>query len=250
MKLCVDGVAFAYNSHPVLADVSFSLGEGEILGILGINGAGKSTLLQCLNRLLLPRHGRVLVDGQDLAELSRRAVARRMGYVPQRHPQSNLTVFEVVLLGRRPHLGWRSKAGDYDRVEALLTRLGLTHLAMRPVRHLSGGELQKVVIARALAQSPAVLLMDEPTSNLDLKNQLEVMELVAEVVSAQKLAAVVAIHDLNLALRFAHHLLFLKAGRVHAVTNRVELSTETIEAVYGVPVTLTQVGGHTVVVPH
>jgi iron complex transport system ATP-binding protein len=121
---------------------------------------------------------------------------------------------------------------------------------MRPVRHLSGGELQKVVIARALAQSPAVLLMDEPTSNLDLKNQLGVMDLVAEVVRTQKLAAVVAIHDLNLALRFAHHLLFLKAGRVHAVTNRAELSTKTIEAVYGVPVTLTQVGGHAVVVPH
>ncbi|MEJ2642678.1 MAG: ABC transporter ATP-binding protein [Desulfosarcinaceae bacterium] len=249
MKLCVDGIAFSYNSHPVLAEVSFTLRQGEILGVLGINGAGKSTLLQCLNRLLAPRRGRVLVDEEDLATLSRRAVARRMGYVPQRHPQSNLTVFEAVLLGRRPHLQWRMGTGDYDQVEALLTRLGLAPLAMRPVRQLSGGELQKVVIARALAQEPAVLLMDEPTSNLDLKNQLEVMALVAEVAAERGLAVVVAIHDLNLALRFAHHLLFLKEGRVHALNGSGDLSAATIETVYGVPVSLSRVGGHTVVVP-
>jgi iron complex transport system ATP-binding protein len=250
MKLCVDGIAFSYNSHPVLQDLSFTLGRGEILGILGINGAGKSTLLQCLNRLLTPRRGRVLVDGRDLGALSRRAVARRMGYVPQRHPRSNLTVFEVVLLGRRPHMHWRTGDDDYELVETIIARLGLSDLAMRPVRHLSGGELQKVVIARALAQSPAVLLMDEPTSNLDLKNQLEVMALVDEVVRVEGLAAVVAIHDLNLALRFAHHLLFLKEGRVHALMARAELSADIIEAIYGVPATLARVGGHTVVVPN
>ena len=250
MKLSVDGIAFSYNSHPVLDDVSFSLGRGEILGILGVNGAGKSTLLQCLNRLLTPSCGCVRVDGTDLGTLSRRAVARRLGYVPQRHPQSNLTVFETVLLGRRPHLGWRSERGDYERVEGLLETLGLAELAMRPVRHLSGGELQKVVIARALAQSPAVLLMDEPTSNLDLKNQLDVMGLVARVVAEQDLAAVVVIHDLNLALRFAHHLLFLKGGRVRALTPTSKVSAAIVEEIYGVPVTLARVGAHTVVVPN
>jgi iron complex transport system ATP-binding protein len=249
MKLCVDGITFSYNSHPVLMEVSFTLKQGQILGVLGINGAGKSTLLQCLNRLLVPRHGRVLVDDEDLAALSRRAVARRLGYVPQRHAQSNLTVFEAVLLGRRPHLQWRTGDDDYHQVEALLTKLGLASLAMRPVRQLSGGELQKVVIARALAQEPAVLLMDEPTSNLDLKNQLEVMTLVAAVAKERGLAVVVAIHDLNLALRFTHHLLFLKAGRVHALTSGRDLSAATIETIYGVPVHLSQVGGHTVVVP-
>ena len=249
MKLCVDDIHFSYNSHPVLAEVSFDLQPGEILAVLGVNGAGKSTLLQCLNRLLRPGRGSVLVDGEALEEMPRKAVARRMGYVPQRHPQTDLTVFESVLLGRKPHLQWRMGDEDYRQVELLLEKMGLTPLAMRPVRHLSGGELQKVVIARALAQSPAVLLMDEPTSNLDLKNQLEVMALVGREVEARGLAAVVAIHDLNLAVRFAHHLLFLKGGRVHALSSSAALSAETITEIYGVPVTVERVAGHTVVVP-
>lgn len=249
MKLCVDDICFSYNSHPVLADVSFALGAGEILAVLGVNGAGKSTLLQCLNRLLRPGRGRVLVDGEALEGLPLKAVARRMGYVPQRHPQTDLTVFESVLLGRKPHLQWRMGDEDYRQVEMLLEKLDLAPLAMRPVRHLSGGELQKVVIARALAQSPAVLLMDEPTSNLDLKNQLEVMALVGREVASQGLAAVVAIHDLNLAVRFADHLLFLKGGRVHALSSSAALSADTIEEIYGVPVTVERVAGHTIVVP-
>jgi iron complex transport system ATP-binding protein len=250
VKLSVDDISFSYNSHPVLTQVSFALGQGEILAVLGVNGAGKSTLLQCLNRLLRPRRGRVRVDGEALEGLAPKAVARLMGYVPQRHPQTNLTVFEAVLLGRKPHLQWRAGDADYERVEMLLKELDLAPLAMRPVRHLSGGELQKVVIARALAQSPSVLLMDEPTSNLDLKNQLEVMALVGRVVKDQGLAAVVAIHDLNLAVRFAQHLLFLKAGRVHALTRSTGLSAETIEEIYGVAVTVDIVAGHTVVVPN
>ena len=250
MKLCVDDIHFSYNSHPVLAEVSFALERGEILAVLGVNGAGKSTLLQCLNRLLRPSRGNVLVDGEALAGLPRKAVARRMGYVPQRHPQSNLSVFETVLLGRKPHLQWRTGDADYRQVERLLEKLGLASLAMRPLRHLSGGQLQKVVIARALAQSPAVLLMDEPTSNLDLKNQLEVMALVGREVRSQGLTAVVAIHDLNLAVRFAHHLLFLKGGRVHALSSRTALSARTIEEIYGVAVTVERVAGHTIVVPH
>jgi len=249
MILEVDGIGFSYNSHPILTDIRFPLRSGEILGILGVNGAGKSTLLKCLNRVLHPKKGRVLLEDKDLLRMDRRKVARRMGYVPQRHPDTQLNVYESVLLGRRPHMGWTLSDTDHSMVEDILHRMGLDGLALRPVADLSGGEVQKVVIARALAQSPSVLLLDEPTSNLDLKNQLEVMGLVREIVTDQRLTAIVAIHDLNLALRFADRFLFLKDHRVHALLFKEKLSADIIGEVYGVEVTLNQIGAHRVVIP-
>ncbi len=249
MKLRVANIDFAYNGRPVLSDVSFSLDRGRVMCVLGVNGAGKSTLLKCMNRILKPQKGSVLVDEEDLLRMPQNSVARRMGYVPQRHPDTGLTVFETVLMGRRPHIQWTMGKNDYDVAEKTIRQLGLEHLAMRRVTNLSGGELQKVVIARALAQSPEILLLDEPTSNLDLKNQLEVMGLIRHVVETQGLSAVVAIHDLNMAVRFADSFLFLKEQKIYSVTDRKELDPETIRAVYGVEVTLQEVGGHTVVVP-
>lgn len=249
MKLRVSGLEFSYNSHPVLSDVQFSLEQGRIICILGVNGAGKSTLLKCLNRILRPQRGSVLVEEQDVLGLSQNSVARHMGYVPQRQPESRLTVFETVLMGRRPHLQWSLKDADYEVVEQVLQDLDLNHLAMRPLMQLSGGEMQKVALARALAQSPDILLLDEPTSSLDLKNQLEVMGLIRRVVQTQQLSAVVAIHDLNMALRFGDSFLFLKDQRVHGITTRDDLSSEVIHHVYGVPVALQECRGQTVVVP-
>jgi iron complex transport system ATP-binding protein len=249
MKLTVAHVDFAYNSRSVLSDVNFSLDPGEILCLLGINGAGKSTLLKCLNRILKPQRGAVLVEGDDLLLMSRNRVARRVGYVPQRHPETRLSVFEAVLMGRKPHIRWSLAAEDYALVEDLITQLGIAHLALRPVAELSGGELQKVIIARALAQSPSILLLDEPTSNLDLKNQLEVMELIRHIVETRDLSAVVAIHDLNSAIRFGDRFVFLKEQKIHAVVAREELDAELIWQVYGVRVALRECEGHTVVVP-
>ena len=247
--LSVESVGFAYNGHPILKQINFALGQGVLLCVLGVNGAGKSTLLKCLNRILAPTHGAVLLGGQALPGLSRNDIARQVGYVPQRHPETQLTVFETVLLGRRPHLRMGLSGKDYALVEDILRQMGLSDLAARPVRDLSGGEIQKVVIARALAQTPKLLLLDEPTSNLDLKNQLEVMGLIRGVDSERLLSAVVAIHDLNLAVRFADSFLFLKDHQVHSLVDRKALTEETIGQVYGVDVALRQVGGHTIVVP-
>ena len=249
MKLKVDGIRFSYNSHPVLSEISFSLDRGQVMCVLGVNGAGKSTLLKCLNRILKPQSGSVLVEGEDLLLMNQEHVARRMGYVPQRHPETRLKVFEAVLMGRKPHIRWTLTGDDYTLVETIIGQMGITHLAMRPVSDLSGGEIQKVIIARALAQSPAILLLDEPTSNLDLKNQLEVMALIRRIVDSRGLSAVIAIHDLNTAIRFADSFLFLKDRRVHAVCRRKDLTPEIIRQVYDVEVTLRGVGGQTVMVP-
>jgi iron complex transport system ATP-binding protein len=249
MKLTVANIHFSYNSHSVLKDVNFSLDQGQMMCVLGVNGAGKSTLLKCLNRILKSSQGAVLVEEEDLFLMSQKNVARQMGYVPQRHPESLLTVFETVLMGRKPHIRWTLDKNDYARVEEIIEQIGIRHLAMRPVSELSGGEVQKVIIARALAQSPDILLLDEPTSNLDLKNQLEVMGLIRRIVETQGLSAVVAIHDLNIAIRFADRFLFLKEQRIHAVSTKKDLSSEVIRQVYGVDVALKDFEGHTIVVP-
>jgi len=249
MKLDVSGIQFSYNSTAVLSDIGFSLEKGQTMCVLGVNGAGKSTLLKCINRILKPKCGSVLVDGKDMHAMSQKGVARRMGYVPQKQRDTQLTVFETVLLGRKPHIQWTMTARDYEIVESIILKMGMEDLAMRPVGELSGGEAQKTAIARALAQSPKILLLDEPTSNLDLKNQLEVMNLIHSAVTEQGLSAVVAIHDLNIALRFAESFLFLKNHKVYSVTDKAGLSPETIREVYGVEVALKEVGGHIVVVP-
>ncbi|GBC63611.1 ABC transporter ATP-binding protein [Desulfonema ishimotonii] len=249
MKLSVAGITFAYNSHPVIRDVSFSLEPGQVLGVLGVNGAGKSTLLKCLNKILHPSGGAVFLGGKDLLKMDGAEIARHMAYVPQKYGGEQLTVFDTVLLGRKPHIRWAATHRDYEVVETVLERMGLARFALRPVLALSGGEMQKVVMARALAQEPDVLLLDEPTSNLDLKNQFEVMGLVRQVVREQKLAAVVSIHDLNLALRFADRFLMVRDHTVFSLTDRESVTREMIRDVYGVEVLLTEVEGHRVVVP-
>ena len=249
MILSVAGVRFSYRSGPVLRDIHFRLPAGRTLGLLGVNGAGKTTLLKCINRVLRPSGGAVMVDGRDVLGMKRGEVARLMGYVPQYHGEERLTVFDTVLLGRKPHMGWSATRRDYRVVEGVLRRMSLEDLSFRPVRELSGGETQKVMIARALAQEPAVLLLDEPTSNLDLRNQLEVLRLVTGVVKEQGISAVVSVHDLTMAFRLADHFLLLKNGRVNGVADRETLTSEMIREVYGVEVILGQVEGYTVVIP-
>lgn len=249
MILEVDDLRFAYNGRPVLDGVSFCLAPGRMLGVLGVNGAGKSTLLKCLDRILAPRGGTVRLDGRDLATLDDDARARELGYVPQEGDRQELSVFEAVLLGRRPHLRWRAGRRDLEAAEAALAALGLTRLALRPLASLSGGEAQKVLIARALAQEPRVLLLDEPTSSLDLRNQLEVMALLSAAVRRRGLSAVLCLHDLNLALAHLDQLMLMRDGLVHALIPPAGLTPELVRQVYGVEVEIVAAAGRRVVVP-
>jgi len=245
----VADLRFAYNGLPVLHGVSFQLERGQILAVLGVNGAGKTTLLKCLNGLLASDAGSIRLDGIPLGRLGRTERAMRIGYVPQRLPDSQLTVFDAVLLGRRPHIRWASTARDLEITRDVLRLLALEPLALRPLSRLSGGELQRAMIGRALAQQPELLLLDEPTSSLDLRNQLEVLALLREAARVRGLALVVAIHDLNTALRFADLFLLLRHGRVAGLTPRAGMTPEALRSVFGVNVLLGEVKGHPVVVP-
>ena len=214
VKLKIKDVEFGYSSMPVLRNVNIELAESEILGVVGPNGAGKSTLLRCIDRILIPQKGCIMLDGRDIREISRMELARKIGYVPQDGSQIfPATVFDTVLMGRRPHLGWRSSERDTEKVLETLKMLNIEDLAMRDINELSGGQQQKVFIARALTQEPELLLLDEPTSNLDIRHQLEVMEIVKRVVRERGISAIMAIHDLNLASRYADRIIMMNGGR-------------------------------------
>ncbi len=249
MILSVDELRFLYRNREVLSNIAFSIREGEIVAILGPNGVGKTTLLKCLNRILTPRGGAVLLDGDDLARLDIMEIARRVGYVPQRVETGRLTAFDAVLLGRRPHIGWDITEKDLKIVDAVFRRLGMEHLRLSYIDEMSGGELQKIAIARAIVQEPKVLLLDEPTSNLDLKNQVSILSIIAHIVREHRIAAVMTMHDLNQAIRFADRFIFLKGGRVFSHGGHDVVSPDVIEEVYGLPVVIGELGGVRCVVP-
>lgn len=249
MTLNVQDLSFRYNSHPVLQDVGFEAVPGEIVAILGPNGAGKTTLLRCLNRILRPQTGTVMLGEQDLATSSLREIARSMAYVPQHIEPPRVTAFDAILLGRRPWVGWDMRRDDILKVQAMIDQLNLTGLALWHVNEMSGGELQKVVIARALVQEPRVLLLDEPTSSLDLRNQHEIMRFIRSVVQTHHLTALMTMHDLNLALHYADRFVLVKEGSVFCVGGEEVITPEVIEEVYGLPVTIERFCGRQVFVP-
>ncbi len=249
MILDVNGVEFDYRSKEVLSNIKFHLQKNEILAILGPNGVGKTTLLKCMNAILKPKSGTIMIEEQDVLKLEQMEIARRLGYVPQQCESARLTAFDAILLGRMPHIKWNISTGDVMLVENVIKRLKLEDLALRYIDELSGGELQKVGIARALAQNPKLLLLDEPTSSLDLRNQLDILDIVRDVVKKEDVSAIMTMHDLNLAFRYADKFLFLKNGTIFAAGSIADVSPQVIEEVYGVPVTIQNYQNVSVVIP-
>ncbi len=249
MILTVNGVSFSYKSRKILRDVNFELADRELLAILGPNGVGKTTLLRCINTILRPGAGSVMLEGKDILDLSRTEVARNLAYVAQQSRAGRRTVFEAVLLGRKPHISWKVGGNDLRRVDAILKTMGLDDLALRFLDEMSGGELQKVGIARALVQEPRVLLLDEPTSSLDLRNQQDILNMIRHIVTGHGMAAVMTMHDINSALRFADKVLFMKNGEIFAATGCQDVTASMVEAVYGLPVTVETIQGYPVVLP-
>jgi iron complex transport system ATP-binding protein len=245
----VNGIDFSYGNRQVLNGVSFAIKEKDLVSVLGPNGVGKTTLIKCINRVLIPETGSVFMGGSDLHRMSKKDIAKNIGYVAQRSETSKTTVFDSVLLGRKPHFQWDVTEKDLRLAGRVLHLLGLDGLALKYVDEISGGEYQLVQIARVLVQQPKLILLDEPTSSLDLANQHMIMHLVRNIVKKNHMAAIMVIHDLNLAIRHSDKFVLMKDGTVFSVGSLEIITPENIKAVYNIDAYVERVKGVPVVIP-
>lgn len=249
MILSVDGITFGYGSEETISGIGFTAGPGDLVAILGPNGAGKTTLLRCMNRINGDFEGSVTIDSSDLTEMRQGDIAKLVGYVPQRMHVSGSTVFESVLIGRKPHMGFDVADRDIRLTARAIDLLGLSGISGKRVNEISGGEYQLVQIARAVVQQTRVMLLDEPTSNLDLGNQHMVMKAVSGLVKANGICAVMTCHDINLALRYADRFVIMRGGRIHCAGGRDVVTSDVLRDVYGIEVEIGEIAGYPVMVP-
>jgi iron complex transport system ATP-binding protein len=236
--LNVDGVECRYGSFKVLEDVSLSVKGGDFVGILGPNGSGKTTLLKSISRSLKPYKGTILLNEADIYTLKNVDVAKQMAVVPQDTSIGfNFSALDIVLMGRNPHMKRFQMESEKDMTIArkVMNLTNIWYLAERPINELSGGEKQRVIIARALAQEPKILLLDEPLTHLDIMNQLEIMDLVKDLCVKQKLVVLAVFHDFNLAARYCKSAIMLKDNKIFAAGSLTEvLTSENIKSVFNV----------------
>lgn len=236
MEIIISHLSKRYGDVIAVSDVTFEVHPQEIVALVGPNGSGKSTIIKTMATIYNPSGGSITFDGDDIFAADPADLAKRVGYVPQHFTYTLYTsVFETILLGRRRHIKWSVSAGELTRVQEALDTLEISHLAGKNMDELSGGERQKVFIARALAQDPALYLFDEPTSALDIRHQIDVMEIMRQVTTEHDAAMIIAVHDLNLAYRYADVVVMLDHGkRVGYGRPDQVLTAEVIERVYGV----------------
>lgn len=238
--LNLENITVRYGARAVLNDVTLTLQAGEVLALIGPNGAGKSSLLRVANGMLKPTRGRVTLKENDISRWKPEERARWMAVVPQAvHLPEAFTAQETVLMGRTAYLGWLGHEGQADlaATHSALERTSTLDFANRRVGELSGGEQQRVLIARALAQAAPILLMDEPTAHLDLKHQTNTLTLIRSLAKNEGLAVLIALHDLNLAAHFADRVALLSDGALRAVgTPREVLTAQNLGAAYGLPI--------------
>jgi len=246
----VKELTFRYDKKVVLDHLSFEVNKGEILAILGPNGSGKTTLLKCLNMLLKPK-GSFFIDSFDISKFNEKEIAKFVGYVPQIHSLVfPYKVIDVVVSGRTPYLGFSTPTKkDYDHAYNVLNKLGLTHLADKPYTQLSGGQLRLVLIARALVQQPKILLLDEPTSHLDLKNRVLVLKILREITS-EGTTIIMSEHDPSLVSIFSDKILLMCNGKIVSYGKAKDvLNRENIAKVYEVNVEIFERNGNRYVFP-
>tara|TARA_B100001996_G_scaffold246508_1_gene190920 strand:+ start:521 stop:1333 length:813 start_codon:yes stop_codon:yes gene_type:complete len=236
----VKDLNFAYKNKKILENMSFSVKPNQFVAVLGINGAGKSTLIKCLNKIINFDSGSVKVCNKLLSDTSIVDLSKIVAYVPQSVSTGfSMDVYDVILLGRRPYIGWRIGKEDRQIVQSVIKRLGLSEFIFRKFHTLSGGEQQRVIIAKAIVQDPTLYLFDEPTSNLDLSSQFEILQEIKNLVSnkARKCSALVAMHDINLAAKFADKVIIINEHTIYCYeTPYNALNRETVSEVYGVEI--------------
>ena len=236
MQIKIDDIEFSYSSVPVLNDITLDIDGPGFVSILGPNGVGKSTLIHCINKILEPTSGSVMIDGKDVKEISIKELAKEIGYVPYSANDSfPLTVVDTVMMGRHPHAKWNTLDHDLDIVYDTLRMLGISHLAMRQFNELSAGQHQKVMLARGLVQEPKILLLDEPTSNLDIRHQLDVTKMLKRLSVEKGILIIMISHDINIAAKYADQVILMFQGKVYDVGAPTEVITEgNLKTVYGV----------------
>jgi len=240
--LSVHDLSFDYATNPVLKDIGFSVEAGTICGLLGPNASGKTTLLKCISGILKTKKGQVSIGGKAVGEFSKKAIAGLIAVVPQCATVAfSFTSLQMVVMARVARLGvsGRPSRKDYQDAEAALAELGLEHLKNRAFTELSGGEKQMVLLARAIFQNPCLLLLDEPTSHLDFKNQHVILDMVQTITGAKNLTTIITLHDPNLAARYCSRMVMLKQGRVHRKGRTEDVFEErTLESMYGMKVSI------------
>lgn len=247
----INDLDFSYDksSRKILKDIHFDIQPNECIAILGNNGAGKSTLLKCIDRILPVEKGTVLIDDQNIYDITKKSAAQQIAYVPQYNKSINMTVFDAILLGRKPYITWDTTAKDHAIVDDLIKKMHLEHLTTKQLSELSGGEVQKVMLTRALAQNPSLLLLDEPTSNLDPRNQHEVLQTIKKIAQEHQICVAIVLHDLNLAIRYCNKFIFLKDNHVFAYGGNSIMTAKNIEAVYNLHVHIIKYMDIPVIIP-
>jgi len=230
------GVEVRYGSFKVLDDLSLDVGEGEVVAVLGPNGSGKTTLLKTIDGILKPIKGSVYIDSKNITQLGRGDIAKLVSLVPQHvNLVRGVRVVDFVLTGRRPHIDFIPTSKDLEVVLNYLRYVDAEYLVDRDITELSGGEFQRVLIARALVAEPRILLLDEPTSNLDIKYQISILNLITKLSQERRMTIITSLHDLTQAYRYAEKVVFLNHGKIYAMGGVDEVMREdVIEAVYGV----------------
>ena len=236
VKIKIDDLEFSYSSTPVLKDITLELDGPKFVSILGPNGVGKSTFIHCINKILTPTGGSVFIDDLNVKDITIKEIAKSIGYVPYSSNDTfSLTVVDTVLMGRHPHSKWNSLKEDLVIVYDTLKLLGIRKLAMRRFNELSAGQHQKVMLARGLVQEPKILLLDEPTSNLDVRHQLDVTKILKRMSDEKQILIIMISHDINIAAKFSDEIIMMHDGSVYAVGKPEDVITEdNLRVVYGV----------------
>ena len=247
--LSCDNLTFRYSrgSNQVLRGTSLELKQGEIGIVLGRNGSGKTTLFKNILGIHNPGSGKIRFDGENLLKMNRRERARRIAYVPQDIQFGALSVFDSILMGRVSYFGLKASRADYEAVERIIDDMGLQPFASRNVDTLSGGERQKIAIARAMAQEPRLMIFDEPTGNLDIANEQLIMQEARKLARQKNISILSSLHDLNQALAFGDKFFLMKDGVIQYAGGQECITEETVKEIYGVDVKITRIDGRKVV---